>query len=708
MFYGCLGNSPCRLDTTRSAGNLIKITDNNGNSINYSYDTKGNRIKEEIKDTSGNLQKTVSYQYDLPNQLTRIDNPDGGYTLYGYDSRGNRVTAKNPNGNVASYIYDSLNRLIKIIQPGNIVTTYTYDKRGNLTSVTDANGNTTTYEYNLQNGQIKTISPDTGTTTYTYDLNGNLKTKTDAEGITITYSYDIANRLLQISFPDTTQNITYTYDNCTNGKGRLCKMTDPAGTTNYEYNAKGQIVKETKIIDNITYVTEYSYNKNGKLTSMKYPGERVITYNYSNDRAISILNNAVTVASDITYKPFGGMTDITYGNGITGTINYDNQYRITALTAGTILNYSYTHDYNGNITGITNNLDTANNKTYTYDVLDSLTEAIGPWGSLNYTYDGVGNRQKETSNLNETNYTYTANKLISSSGEKMFTFSYDATGNTTTENTRQYIYNQNQRLIKVTENDTDTVILGEYIYNGNGQRVKKVAGGTTTIFHYSLDGQLIAESDNTGAVTADYVYLFNQPLAKIENNDIYYYHNDHLATPMLMTDESGQTVWEGEYLPFGEQLSVTGSITNNLRFPGQYYDSETGLHYNYYRDYKPEIGRYLEADPIGIDNGRNHLFVYVGNNPVNFVDPEGLSITGLWRALQAARALIPKIIVQLRKAYKTCKNIRCKIKIEGPHHPFPGKGWCKHVRVTCWIKGKKGSKIEKQIPYGKCFKKKPK
>ena len=91
-----------------------------------------------------------------------------------------------------------------------------------------------------------------------------------------------------------------------------------------------------------------------------------------------------------------------------------------------------------------------------------------------------------------------------------------------------------------------------------------------------------------------------------------------------MTNSSGTTVWQGEFKPFGEPLSVSGSITNNLRFPGQYYDSDTGLHQNWHRDYKAEIGRYVEADPIGIKKGQNHLYSYVANSPINSTDFLGL------------------------------------------------------------------------------------
>jgi RHS repeat-associated protein len=103
----------------------------------------------------------------------------------------------------------------------------------------------------------------------------------------------------------------------------------------------------------------------------------------------------------------------------------------------------------------------------------------------------------------------------------------------------------------------------------------------------------------------------------------YYYHNDHLATPQKLTDGTGAVVWSADYKPFGEATITVSTITNNLRFPGQYYDAETGNHYNYFRDYDPVVGRYLQADPIGIVEGENHSYVYAYNNPLGYYDPDG-------------------------------------------------------------------------------------
>jgi RHS repeat-associated protein len=100
-------------------------------------------------------------------------------------------------------------------------------------------------------------------------------------------------------------------------------------------------------------------------------------------------------------------------------------------------------------------------------------------------------------------------------------------------------------------------------------------------------------------------------------------HTDHLATPHKMTDGSGTVVWSAYYKPFGAATVTVSTITNNLRFPGQYFDVETGLNYNYFRDYNPVIGRYIQADPIGLNGGINK-YLYIFNNPLRYQDPSGL------------------------------------------------------------------------------------
>jgi RHS repeat-associated protein len=128
---------------------------------------------------------------------------------------------------------------------------------------------------------------------------------------------------------------------------------------------------------------------------------------------------------------------------------------------------------------------------------------------------------------------------------------------------------------------------------------------------------------------ASYIYAGTNRLAMVKpDGSIYYYHNDHLGTPLAMTDSGGNTVWKVAYDPFGKaQVDSASTVINNFRFPGQYYDEETGLHYNWHRYYDPGSGRYLTADPIGMIEESN-LYVYVKNNPNTFIDPKGLKGCG--------------------------------------------------------------------------------
>lgn len=105
----------------------------------------------------------------------------------------------------------------------------------------------------------------------------------------------------------------------------------------------------------------------------------------------------------------------------------------------------------------------------------------------------------------------------------------------------------------------------------------------------------------------------------------FYFHTDHLGTPQVVTDQSQNVVWQGEYGPFGEVTASVEDVEQNLRFPGQYFDQETGLYYNYFRSYDPNTGRYLKSDPIGLKGGMS-TYAYVGGNPLKYNDSFGLAV----------------------------------------------------------------------------------
>ncbi|NWF93492.1 MAG: RHS domain-containing protein [Syntrophaceae bacterium] len=206
------------------------------------------------------------------------------------------------------------------------------------------------------------------------------------------------------------------------------------------------------------------------------------------------------------------------------------------------------------------------------------------------------------------------------------------------------------QLVRVLQNSNQ---VAEYTYNGAGQRIKKLTQTETKIFHYDLLGHLIGETDQYGQTIAEYVYLGDQLLAMIKPGEsVYYFHNDHLGTPQVLTDDAQAIAWKAAYTPFGEAVASIENVENPFRFPGQYYDAETGLHYNYFRYCNPQTGRYITPNPIGLEGGIN-LFSYVGGNPVNYTDPEGL----FW-PIDCVRCFY--YMARCAKEGLNCKENKCK------------------------------------------------
>lgn len=618
-------------------GRLYRIIDPENNYIAFAYDSQGNLIEKSKHEASGTRTSRKRWNYHqpaYPGRLWKEIKADGTYTEYGYDSAGNISSVIDPEAHSTGYAYDILNRLKEVAQLGSIITRYAYDNHGNLITVTDANNNVTTFLYDDMGRVVVNTSPDTGVTAYVYDENGNVVQETDANGVTVQYIYDDLNRLTSVNFPDAAQNITYSYDGGTNGIGRLTGLVDEAGSTAFEYDGRGRLVKKISHILGIDYQVLRSLTPGGLLSSITYPSGRTIDYTrHATGKIQSVATTAASVTTTLidnpVYGAFGRPLSMTTGSGATVNNQTGECDCLEVSNPGAPMEQVYSYDGNRNVTAITGTQKPWLNQTFTYNSLDRLTGATGLYGTIGYTYDSVGNRQTRSVNGSIETYAYlsASNRIdqISGAGDPV-QYSYDNNGNVTGIGNRSFVFNQSNRLIRVTEN---SVSLADYVYNALGQRAQKDAGSTTTIYHYDFDDNIIAESAADGVFKYEYLYVDQARMAMVDvagGNSFYSYLNNYLGTPFVMTAADGKMVWKADYKPFGEsKINASSLVVNNFRFTGQYFDSETGLHYNYYRYYDPKTGRYLTPDPIGLAGGIN-LYTYAGANPVNAIDPFGLEI----------------------------------------------------------------------------------
>ncbi|MCP4396117.1 MAG: hypothetical protein GY801_02235, partial [bacterium] len=268
---------------------------------------------------------------------------------------------------------------------------------------------------------------------------------------------------------------------------------------------------------------------------------------------------------------------------------------------------------------------------YTYDAISRLTDVqVDVPGEDNegFDYDAVGNRVAQEGVEGEWSYNDN-NELLTFADTE---YRYDENGNAVQlllddAVMFRYHYNAQDRLIKV--EDVNGSMIAEYAYDPFGRRLWKEVSGSRAYFFYADEG-LVAEYDASGNEIRAYGYKPNStwstdPLWLKEDGEYYFYHNDHLGTPQKLVKMNGAIVWSASYTAFGQARVEVETVTNNLRFPGQYFDAETELHYNFNRYYTSGESRYLKKDPIGFQGRDTHLYRYALNNPVRFFDPDGFN-----------------------------------------------------------------------------------
>ncbi|RLB33025.1 MAG: hypothetical protein DRH12_18870, partial [Deltaproteobacteria bacterium] len=620
------------LEYDPDCGRLFKITDAQSNSILYSYNSQGNITQMSYQDPGGHQTFSQAYDYqgsEPPGLLHQIRFPDGTYVEFAYDEAGRRIKVQDRSGNTTQFEYDVLGRTTAIVRPGDAQTRFGYDLHGNLVSVTDAEGRNTAYLYDDLGRPVYRSSPDTGITIWTYDAAGNVTSKKDAKGNLTQYEYDQLDRLVAVHFPDPNYDYRFVYDEGPNAKGRLCEVIDPTGSTRFSYDFRGRIIGKTSIIDGVSFDLKRSYTAQGRLSSITYPTGKKLLYEYDNcGRLDSIMvkngDQETLLMHMVHHLPFGPADKIETFAGNLVESGYDEQYRLTASNPGQQTERLYHYTPNGLLEQlIVTNLPQMN-QSYAYDALNRLVSASGPYGTINYAYDKTGNRLSRELNGEIENYSYQpgSSRLVEITGPNPTDFSYDENGNVVSAGNLTFTYDFNNRLVKADNGDRT---IAQYTYNALGQKATKQSEKGKIIFIYDLNGNLIAEAKGDGSITSEYFYTGKTVLARSDAgvDHLYYYVKNQVGAPVLITDPDGAVLWQAQYLPFGQaQVNSHSSIVNNLRFPGQYFDNETGLHYNYFRHYHPGIGRFIEPDPIGLRGGIN-LYAYAFNDPVNIVDPTG-------------------------------------------------------------------------------------
>jgi RHS repeat-associated protein len=401
----------------------------------------------------------------------------------------------------------------------------------------------------------------------------------------------------------------------------------------------------------VNLTTTYAYDPANRVASITYPSGAAVVYTRDTMGRVTSVSAqpsggaSTLVASSIAYKPFGPDAGLHYGSSGQQTRTFDQDYRLTNVTdLGTVRrglarvaeNLSYAYYPTNNVQAITDAVTSANSQSFSYDNLQRLSNASGGYGGFGFTYDGDGNQLSQTHGSTTTNYGYGSGSdllaTISVGGVQTQAIGYTADGRIASlspgiqapggQTITSLSYSQDARLSAV---NASGGALASYTYDGFGQRlIKTVSASYGEIYQYGQDGMLLEETNATGVAQADYVYLNGRPVAVLNGSTVYYLHDDTLGTPQSATDSNQNIAWQAMYQPFG-QASVSGTVTQNLRLPGQYFDVESGWNHNGFRDYLPALGRYAEPDPLGRAGSGNTLYAYAFDSPINVIDPYGLS-----------------------------------------------------------------------------------
>ena len=647
-------------------GDITEAVDPDGHVTHCHRDAQGRLLSIRYPDSG----RHVFVWNDL-GQLVEESLPDGGVRKFSYDLQGRRITAQDEHGAVTRHAWDAVGRLIQTTSPNGATRAFSYSAYGQITAERDELGRITRYEYEDDLHLVsRRINPDgtrlqyrydhaqlllteienesgekyrldytpTGLirqetgfdgrrTAYAYDRNGHLLEKTefgdDGSTLVTAYQRDAAGRLLLKTLPDGVE-VSYRYDRL----GRLVGVDDGQDhPLAFEYDLQDRLVREHQGWGTL----RYTYDACGQLSRMRLPDNSKLDYHYAKGGALTAIDLNGALLTRHVYQH--GREQQRQQGLLLSEYTYDEQGRLKSHAVGHQRSALYRRDFaysaNGNLEHIA---DTRHGqRSYTYDALDRLIRVRHTRDDVpeNFAHDPAGNLLM----LDRPGPTQIKGNRLQMQGDRHY--DYDAFGNLIRERrgraqtlVTEYRYDSQHRLIGLTRPDGTSAT---YQYDAFGRRIRKTVNGQTTEFFWQGD-HLIAESSPTQHRSFIYEPGTFRPLAMLDGKGPkracpFYYQLDHLGTPQELTDYSGDIVWSAKYSAYGKvtslELATEDYLNQPLRFQGQYFDDESGLHYNRHRYYDPDVGRYLTPDPVKLAGGLNQ-YRYVPN-PTGWVDPLGLT-----------------------------------------------------------------------------------